>query len=89
MGGYALDRLRPRHCQTRVDLARLGVVLRVGMIVAIEGIGSLHSGKYLVWSVRHMITPDDHKMKFVLVRNAVGGSANSGAGGLAALIGAL
>ena len=36
-----------------------------------------------------MITPDDHKMKFVLVRNAVGGSANSGAGGLAALIGAL
>ncbi len=77
------------RCEGEADLARLGVVLRVGMIVAIEGIGSLHSGKYLVWSVRHMITPDDHKMKFVLVRNAVGGSANSGAGGLAALIGAL
>jgi hypothetical protein len=77
------------RCEGEADLARLGVVLRVGMIVVIEGIGSLHSGKYLVWSVRHTITPDDHKMRFVLVRNAVGESATGGAGGLAALIGAL
>ena len=77
------------RCEGEADLAQLGVVLRVGMIVTIEGIGALHSGKYLVWSVRHIITPDDHKMKFVLVRNAVGKSVAGGAGGLAALVGAL
>jgi hypothetical protein len=77
------------RCEGEADLARLGIVLRVGMVVAIEGIGALHSGKYLVWSVRHMITPDDHKMKFVLVRNAVGQPEAGGTGGLAALIGAL
>jgi phage protein D len=77
------------RCEGEADLARLGVVLRVGMFIAIEGIGALHSGKYLVWSVRHIITPDDHKMKFVLVRNSVGESSAGGAGGLATLVGSL
>ncbi|SEO03909.1 Phage late control gene D protein (GPD) [Nitrosospira multiformis] len=76
------------RCEGEADIARLGVVLRAGMIVAIEGVGALHSGKYLVWSVRHMITPDDYRMKFVLVRNAVGQSSTGGGGGLAGLIGA-
>ena len=39
---------------------------------------SLHSGKYYVWSVRHTITADSHKMKFVLVRNAVGALPSGG-----------
>jgi hypothetical protein len=54
--------------------------------VQIEGIGSLHYGKYYVWSVRHTITRDAHKMKFVLVRNAVGPQP---AGGVAGLFGGL
>jgi phage protein D len=77
------------RCEGEADVARLGAVLRVGTIVAIDGVGALHSGKYLVWSVRHTITPDDHKMKFVLVRNAVGAPQAGGTGGLAALVGAL
>jgi hypothetical protein len=72
------------RCEGETDVARLGAVLRVGAVVTLDGIGPLHSGRYLVWSVRHTISADAHKMKFVLARNAVG-LAPSGAGGLAAL----
>ncbi len=69
------------RCEGEADLSRLNAVLRVGQIVQIEGIGSLHSGSYYVWSVRHTITADSHRMKFVLLRNAVG-PESSGGGGL-------
>ena len=75
------------RCEGEADVARLGVVLRAGTIVSVAGIGTLHSGTYLVWSVRHTITADAHKMKFVLVRNAVGPAPSGGAGGLAGLVG--
>jgi hypothetical protein len=42
------------------------------MIVQVDGAGQLHSGKYFVWSVRHSITAAAHRVRFVLVRNAVG-----------------
>ena len=71
------------RCEGESDLARLGTVLRVGSVVQLDGAGALHSGKYLVWSVRHTIGPVDHTMKFVLVRNAVG----SPPGGLSGLTG--
>jgi hypothetical protein len=70
------------------DVERLGAVMRAGMVVSVVGLGALHSGKYLVWSVRHTIGQDSHTMKFVLVRNAVGAAAG-GAGALAQLAGAL
>jgi phage protein D len=60
------------HCEGEADIARVNQVIRAGTIVEIAGIGSVHSGKYLVWSVRHTITQDAHKMRFVLARNAVG-----------------
>jgi phage protein D len=63
------------QCETETDVGRLGTVLRVGQIVELGGAGSLHSGKYLVWSVRHTITADAHRMKLRLVRNAVGAAA--------------
>jgi len=69
------------RCTGDVDLAALGAVLRVGAIVQLDGVGSLHAGKYLVWSVKHAITLDAYKMSFELVRNAVG-AAPSPAGGL-------
>jgi phage protein D len=75
------------RCEGDADVARLGVVLRAGAIVSVAGIGTLHSGSYLVWSVRHTITSDAHKMKFVLVRNAVGPAPTAGSGGLAGLVG--
>jgi hypothetical protein len=73
------------RCEGEADLARLGVILRAGDIVSVVGIGTLHSGSYLVWSVRHTLNVDAHKMKLVLVRNAVGPASN-GAGGLASAV---
>jgi hypothetical protein len=77
------------RCEGQADVARLKAILRAGTVVQIEDIGALHSGRYCVWSVRHTITADSHKMKFVLIRNAVGPAPPGGSGGLAALIGAL
>jgi hypothetical protein len=70
------------RCEGEADVARLGVVLRAAAVVRVDGAGALHSGKYLVWSVRHTITADAHRMRFVLVRNAVGKAPGGGAGGL-------
>ena len=75
------------RCEGEVDVARLNAILRVGTVVQVNGAGALNSGKYFVWSVRHTITADAHKMKFVLVRNAVG-PAPSG-GGLGSILGGL
>jgi len=77
------------RCEGESDIARLGAVLRVGTIVQLDDAGAMNSGKYLVWSVRHTIGALDHKMKFVLVRNAVGSPPAGGAGGLAALVAAI
>ena len=77
------------RCEGQADVARLNAIPRAGTVVQIDGIGTLHSGKYFVWSVRHTITADSHTMKFVLLRNAVGPAPSGGAGGLSALIGAL
>lgn len=75
------------RCEGEADVSKLGTVLRVGQIVQIAGLGSVHSGKYYVWSVRHTVTQDAHKMRFVLVRNAVGDppAGGSGLGGLLGL----
>ena len=68
-------------CEGTADLAVLKQVLRVGSVVAVEGCGSLLSGPYLVWSVRHSITTQAHSMSFVLVRNAMGPAPSGGGGG--------
>jgi len=60
------------RCQGSTDVARLGSILRVGTVAKLDAAGGLHSGNYLVWSVRHHITAEKHEMAFVLVRNAVG-----------------
>jgi len=75
------------RCEGSADLASLTTVPRVGGIVGIEGVGSLLSGSYLIWSVRHTITQDRHAMAFTLVRNAVGPAP--AAGGLGSLLGAV
>ena len=43
---------------------------------------------WLVWTVRHRLTQEAHKMTFTLLRNAVGAPPPGGAGGLAAVVGA-
>ncbi len=77
------------RCEGEADATRLGTILRAGKLVLVEGAGSLNSGKYLVWSVRHTLTRDAHRMRFVLVRNAVGGTSAGGAGGLLGALGGL
>ena len=75
------------RCEGEVDVSRLNAILRVGTVVQVNGAGALNSGKYFVWSVRHSITADSHKMKCVLVRNAVGPPPSGG--GLGSILGAV
>jgi len=75
------------RCTGEADADRLGTVLRVGDVVTIEGAGSLHSGSWLVWTVRHRFALASFTMHFTLVRNGVG--AAPGQGGLAAAAGAI
>jgi hypothetical protein len=76
------------RCEAEADVDRLGVVLRAGMLVTLNGIGAVHSGTWIVWTVRHKLTQEAHKMTFTLLRNAVGAPPAGGAGGLSALVGA-
>jgi phage protein D len=66
------------RCEGTTEAARLGAILRVGTIVELSAAGALHSGNYLVWSVRHHITAEKHEMNFTLVRNAVGAAPSQG-----------
>jgi len=75
------------RCEGETDVARLGAIIRVGTIVQVSGVGSLYSGNYYVFSVRHSISADAHKMKFVLVRNAVGPPPAGGGASLPAGVG--
>ena len=75
------------RCSGEADIASLGKLLRAGDVASVETVGSVHSGKYLVWSVRHNIGQQSHKMNFQLVRNAMGPAA--GGGGAGGLLGGL
>ena len=69
------------RCEGSTDTGRLGAIMRAGTVAQVNSAGSLHSGKYFIWSVHHHITANAHEMKFVLLRNAVGNAAPP-AGGL-------
>jgi hypothetical protein len=76
------------RCSGEADADRIGTILRVGDIVTIEGAGSIQSGNWLVWNVRHRYSPDSWKMSFTLVRNAMGPASAGGVlGSLAAGLG--
>jgi hypothetical protein len=66
------------RCKGTADANRLGCILRAGTIAQLNAAGSLHSGKYFVWSVRHKITAEKYTMDFILVRNAVGAAPSAG-----------
>jgi hypothetical protein len=66
------------RCTGEADADRIGTILRVGDVVTIEGAGSIQSGNWLVWKVRHTYAPDSWKMAFTLVRNAMGPAAAGG-----------
>jgi hypothetical protein len=60
------------RCTGEADADRIGTILRVGDVVTIEGAGSIQSGNWLTWNVRHRFSQDSWKMAFTLVRNAMG-----------------
>jgi Phage tail baseplate hub (GPD) len=66
------------RCTGEADADRIGAILRVGDVVTIEGAGSIQSGDWLVWNVRHSFSLDSWKMAFTLVRNAMGPAASGG-----------
>ena len=70
------------RCTGEVDVSQINAVLRVGTVVQINGAGSMFSGKYFVWSVRHSIKIDSLKMSFVFVKNSIGAAPSGGGGGL-------
>ena len=67
------------RCTGEADVERLGTILRVGDVVTIEGAGSIQSGSWLVWNVRHKYSLDSWTMGFTLVRNAMGPAATGSA----------
>ena len=66
------------RCTGEADADRISTILRVGDVVTIEGAGSLQSGNWLVWNVRHSFSLDSWKMGFTLVRNAMGPPGRGG-----------
>ena len=66
------------RCRGETSVDRLGALLRVGTVVTIEGAGSLHSGNWFVWNVRHKITIDAVNLEFTLLRNAMGPAPGGG-----------
>ena len=66
------------RCTGTADVGKLGSILRAGTVTRLDSAGSMHSGKYFVWSVRHKITSQQHTMDFVLLRNAIGSPSTTG-----------
>jgi hypothetical protein len=66
------------RCRGEADVDRIGTVLRAGDVVTIAGAGHLHSGKWLVWQVRHSFSVDGWTTGFTLTRNAIGPAAPRG-----------
>jgi hypothetical protein len=55
-------------CQTSLNTLRK--VVRAYQVWKVRGLGSVHSGKYLVTGVTHVIDVNGHQMKLDLARNA-------------------
>jgi len=58
----------------QTSVRALGAVLRAHTLVGVSGLGTRHSGTYVVSSVRHVIDRTAHVMDFELMRNAWGAS---------------
>jgi hypothetical protein len=69
------------RCRGEAELDRLGTVLRAGTVVAIDGAGKAHSGNWFVWRVNHLIATDSCRVRFTLVRNAIGPLSSPNGGG--------
>jgi len=55
-----------------LDGALYGHVLKVGHLVAVDGVGERLGGLYYVDQVEHAFNPDGYRQRFTLIRNATG-----------------
>jgi hypothetical protein len=58
----------------KTSVSQLGAVVRAHSLATMTGLGSRHSGTYLVSSVKHSIDATAHRMEIELLRNAWGAS---------------
>jgi hypothetical protein len=70
--GQANDAAMKIHAQGQLDGKLYGHVLRVGLPVIVDGVGTRYSGTYYVDSVTHRFTAEGYKQDFRLLRNAHG-----------------
>jgi hypothetical protein len=69
-----------------LDGARYGHVLLTGLRVAVDGVGSRHSGTWYVDKVRHLFDIDGYRQEFEILRNAYGDNLQLASNPLAALV---
>ena len=64
-----------------LDGTLYGHVLRVGELVAVDGIGDKLNGLYYVDTVKHAFSTDGYRQSFTLLRNAYGDNVPASGGG--------
>lgn len=74
------------RAQGELDGSLYGHVLRVGLPVGVDGIGTTMQGIYYVDSVSHVFNVDGYRESFTLLRNAYGDNLQAGASVLAGVL---
>jgi hypothetical protein len=69
-----------------LDGARYGHVLKVGLPVGVDGVGTRHGGVWYADTVRHTFDLSGYRQEFELLRNAYGDNLQSAANPLAAVL---
>lgn len=74
------------RAQGELDGSLYGHVLRVGLPVGVDGIGTTMQGIYYVDSVTHLFNGDGYRESFALLRNAYGDNLEAGTSVLAGVL---
>jgi len=72
-----------------LDGTLYGHVLKPGLLVSVDGVGSRNGGHYYVDKVTHKFTPDGYRQTFELMRNATGETDSLGAAPLSGALSAI
>jgi phage protein D len=87
LDAYAQGRVNELSMRVRaegeLDGSLYGRVLRVGLPVGVDGVGTTFGGSYYVDAVTHVLTNDGYRQRFTLLRNAYGGELPAGGSVLA------
>jgi phage protein D len=71
------------RAEGELDGSLYGRVLRVGLPVGVDGVGTTFGGTYYVDAVTHLLTADGYRQTFTLLRNAYGDDLRPGGSVLA------